>query len=71
MGEMFHYIFDGIRDRFQHELMLISQQYPFEPLQYQRPPLRLSYDEGIALLQVASWLVSVLRLPHMLLFVFT
>lgn len=54
MGEMFHYIFDGIADRFHHELQLISQQYPFEPLQYQRPPLRLSYDEGIALLQAAG-----------------
>lgn len=59
MGEMFHFIFDGIRDRFQHELMLISQQYPFEPLQYQRPPLRLSYDEGIALLQVGKLLTRV------------
>mmetsp|Transcript_7627 Transcript_7627/g.8078 ORF Transcript_7627/g.8078 Transcript_7627/m.8078 type:complete len:607 (+) Transcript_7627:147-1967(+) len=51
MGEMFHYMFDGIRDRFQHELVLISQQYPFEPLQYQRPPLRITFAEGIALLK--------------------
>ncbi|CAE7574898.1 Dars1, partial [Symbiodinium microadriaticum] len=54
MGEMFHHIFDGIRDRFHHELQVISQQYPFEPLQYQRPPLRISYEEGIALLQAAG-----------------
>ena len=52
MGEMFHYMFDGIRDRFHHELVLISQQYPFEPLQYQRPPLRITFAEGIALLKV-------------------
>ena len=58
MGELFHYMFDGIRDRFHHELQIISQQYPFEPLQYQRPPLRLTYAEGIALLQVTVALFS-------------
>lgn len=54
MGEMFHYLFDGIRDRFHHELVLISQQYPFEPLQYKRPPLRITFAEGIALLHVSD-----------------
>lgn len=51
MGEMFNYLFDGIRDRFHHELVIISQQYPFEPLQYKRPPLRITFAEGIALLK--------------------
>jgi aspartyl-tRNA synthetase len=54
MGEMFHYMFDGIRDRYQRELEIISQQYPFEPLQYQRPPLRITFAEGIALLHVSA-----------------
>eukprot|EP01039_Chlorochromonas_danica_P002197 gene2197-2397_t len=54
MGELFNFIFDGIRDRFSHELMLIGQQYPFEPLQYLRPPLRITFEEGITLLREAG-----------------
>jgi hypothetical protein len=52
MGELFNFIFDGINDRFQHELQLISQQYPFEPIEYLRPPLRITYQEGITMLKV-------------------
>ena len=54
MGELFTFIFDGIRDRFQHELVLVSQQYPFEPIQYLRPSLRITFEEGITLLRVRS-----------------
>jgi aspartyl/asparaginyl-tRNA synthetase len=53
MGELFNFIFDGINDRFNHELMLISQQYPFEPIKYLRPPLRITFQEGIDLLRVS------------------
>lgn len=53
MGELFNFIFDGINDRFKHELQLISQQYPFEPIQYLRPPLRITFHEGITLLRVS------------------
>lgn len=52
MGELFNFIFDGIYDRYSHELMLIGQQYPFEPLEYLRPPLRITFQEGITLLRV-------------------
>lgn len=52
MGELFNFIFDGINDRFRHELMLVSQQYPFEPMKYLRPPLRITFQEGITLLRV-------------------
>ena len=52
MGSLFAFIFDGISDRFHHELTVISQQYPFEPLQYLRPALRLTFQEGITLLRV-------------------
>lgn len=55
MSNLFTYIFDGISDRFKHELQIISQQYPFEPLQYHRPTLRLTYAEGITLLRQAGW----------------
>ncbi len=53
MGELFAFIFDGIADRFHHELQVISQQYPFEPLQYLRPALRITFEEGITLLRVS------------------
>lgn len=51
MGSLFNFIFDGINERYQHELQLISQQYPFEPLKYLRPPLRITFKEGIDLLR--------------------
>lgn len=52
MGNMFIYMFDGIADRFHNELVVISQQYPFEPISYPRTSLRITFQEGIALLQV-------------------
>jgi len=54
MGNLFTYIFDGIADRYKNELEIISQQYPFEPLQYHRPTLRLTYAEGIDMLRAAG-----------------
>ena len=54
MGEMFNYIFDGIYEKFAAELQTISVQYPFEPIKYLRPPLRIDYAEGIALLNAAG-----------------
>lgn len=54
MGNMFVHMFDGIADRFHHELTVISQQYPFEPISYPRTSLRLTFQEGIALLQVQT-----------------
>lgn len=54
MSELFIHIFDGITDKFKNELVIISQQYPFEPLQYSRPSLRLSFKEGIDLLREAG-----------------
>ena len=54
MGELFAYIFDGIADRYNHELKVISQQYPFEPLKYLRPGLRITFQEGITLLPVRT-----------------
>lgn len=54
MSDMFLYIFDGIADNFQHELVVISQQYPFEPIQTLRPSLRITFKEGIDLLRAAG-----------------
>lgn len=55
MSEMFLFIFDGIADKFSHELMLISQQYPFEPIETLRPSLRLTFKEGIDMLKEAGF----------------
>lgn len=55
MSDLFISIFDGIADRFHHELQIISQQYPFEPLQYLRPSLRITFKEGIDMLREAGW----------------
>ena len=57
MGELFAFIFDGIADRFQQELRTVALQYPFEPLKYLRPPLRITFNEGIDLLRVRRILV--------------
>jgi len=54
MSNLFHYIFDGLNDRFKKELEIISQQYPYEPLKYNRPALRITYREGIQLLHDAG-----------------
>ncbi|KAG5185330.1 aspartyl-tRNA synthetase [Tribonema minus] len=54
-GELFVHIFDRINERYAAELAAIGQQYPFEPLKYCRPTLRLSYYEGMKLLQDAGY----------------
>ena len=54
MGNMFCYIFDGLNSRFNHELKIISQQYPYEPLRYSRPTLRITFEEGRTLLREAG-----------------
>mmetsp|Transcript_40528 Transcript_40528/g.41361 ORF Transcript_40528/g.41361 Transcript_40528/m.41361 type:complete len:600 (+) Transcript_40528:106-1905(+) len=54
MSSLFLHIFDGIADKFSHELMLVSQQYPFEPIQTIRPSLRITFKEGIDMLRAAG-----------------
>jgi aspartyl-tRNA synthetase len=48
------HVFDSINAKFKEELKVISQVYPFEPLKYCRPTLRISFAEGIALLREAG-----------------
>jgi len=54
LGDVFTFIFDGIAERYSHELMLVSQQFPFEPIKYLRPSLRISFQEGITMLRKAG-----------------
>lgn len=39
----------------ENDLTVIGQQYPFEPLEYQRENLRLPFAEGIKMLQDAGF----------------
>jgi aspartyl/asparaginyl-tRNA synthetase len=54
-GELFISIFDHLNSKYAKELESVAQQFPFEPLQYCRPSLRLHYYEGIKLLQEAGY----------------
>jgi len=53
-SDLFIYIFDGIVERHSAELEAVQMQHPFEPLQYSRPSLRLTFAEGIKLLKDAG-----------------
>lgn len=54
MGGLFNFIFDGLYDRYHHLLEIVAVQYPFEPIEYLRPPLRITFKEGIDLLRTAG-----------------
>jgi len=54
MDGMFLHIFDGIQQRFAKELDIINIQYPFTPIKYNRPTLRLKFSEGVQMLQAAG-----------------
>lgn len=49
--DMFCYIFDGLKTEYKHELNVVANQYPFELIEYSKKPLRLSFHEGVKLLQ--------------------
>ena len=54
MADLFAFIFDGITERYQQELGIISLQYPFEPIKFLRPALRITFKEGIDLLRASG-----------------
>ena len=51
LGELFAYIFEGLETRFSKELAAINEQFPYEPFRFKRPVLKLTFEEGIALLK--------------------
>lgn len=53
-SDLFTYIFDGLNSRFKRELEAVRAQHPFEDLKYLNPALRITYAEGIKLLQEAG-----------------
>ena len=50
LGELFYYIFNGLKERHAKELEIINNQYPFEPLILTPHTLKLPWEEGIKLL---------------------
>jgi len=57
-SDLFIFIFDNLTSRFATELEAVNKQHPFEPLQFCRPSLRLSFAEGVALLREAGFEAS-------------
>lgn len=53
-SDLFIYIFDELNKRCKPELEAVRAQYPFEDLKFTRPSLRITYAEGIKLLQDAG-----------------
>jgi len=54
IGDLFESMFDGLA-KMTKELETINAQYPFEPLEYLKPSLRLTFEEGVAMLQEAGF----------------
>jgi len=54
LEKVFLAIFDSINEKCVKQLKAINDQYPFEPLQYLRKTLRLTFAEGVALLKEAG-----------------
>ena len=50
LGELFYYIFNGLKERYSEELEIVNNQYPFEPLILTPQVLKLPWTEGIKLL---------------------
>lgn len=53
-SDLFCYIFEGLQTRFKPELEAVRAQYPFEDFKFMNPALRLTYAEGIKMLQEAG-----------------
>ena len=53
-SDLFVYIFKGIQERFKDEIEAVRAQYPFEDFKFCDPALRLTYPEGVALLNAAG-----------------
>ena len=54
IDELFVYMFDGLAKKTK-ELEAINAQYPFEPLEYLRPSLKLTFEEGVKMLHDAGF----------------
>lgn len=51
INEIFVTIFDGLKERYSHELNIVANQYPFELIEYKKELLKLTFHEGVELLK--------------------
>lgn len=58
LDRLFVYMFRGMETKCARELAVIGEQYPFAPLQYLPQTLRLTFAEGIQMLQKAGFNVD-------------
>jgi len=54
VGGLFYYIFDGISTRYANEMAIVNNQYPFEPLKLSNEVLKLTFKEGVKMLNEAG-----------------
>ena len=54
LDHLFVYMFQGLQTKFGKDLAVISEQYPCEPLEYLPETLRITFAEGIKMLQDAG-----------------
>eukprot|EP00123_Amoebidium_parasiticum_P001641 comp12789_c0_seq1/m.7929 comp12789_c0_seq1/g.7929 ORF comp12789_c0_seq1/g.7929 comp12789_c0_seq1/m.7929 type:complete len:592 (-) comp12789_c0_seq1:406-2181(-) len=54
LDRLFVHIFKGLRDRYSHELEIVSQQFPFEEFKFLEPSLRLNYVDAVKMLNEAG-----------------
>ncbi|KAJ3327023.1 aspartate--tRNA ligase dps1 [Blyttiomyces sp. JEL0837] len=54
IGEMFVFIFNGLKRRFSEEIETVRRQFPFEDFVYPQKTLILQYKDGIKMLQDAG-----------------
>lgn len=51
LDTLFVRLFEALETQYAKELHSINQQFPFEPLEYLKPSLRLAWTDAIPLLQ--------------------
>ncbi|RKP37047.1 hypothetical protein BJ085DRAFT_39930 [Dimargaris cristalligena] len=54
LGQMFVFIFDGLKQRYAAEIEAVRRQYPFEPIEYLPETLKLEYPEAVRMLREAG-----------------
>lgn len=50
MGDMCTSIFKGLEQEYQKEIAAINEQFPFEPFKVKTPVLKLTFEEGVKML---------------------
>jgi len=51
LDQLFFYMFEGLKKRFTKQMNIVSQQFPFQPIEYKYPCPRLLYSEAVAMLR--------------------